>query len=553
MGIDGRIRPRCIPIVLVLVALAFVPPGSHGGAPVNRYLPWHAARLDARGDLLAWYQPGRNLGYDHVLRLGWRFLERQVPLDPHAGVPVILAYPVLDPRTRQGTYWQHNPASLYAGLAESVIQWYAYSGDVRAVAVVRRMLDYQLVHGTTPAGWAWPRVPFATSCAGALEYGRCLAGVSRGFYGGIEPDKVGLIGLAYLHFYELTGAQRYLSAARSCAEALVRHIRRGDATHTPWPFRLDARTGRTIEHAEYGGMVVAPVQLLDELARLGVGGGRFRRARDVAWRWLLREQLNSASRAFDRWSGYYEDVPYAPRDLNQASPTMTALYLLTHDRPSLLDRQWRHHARRLLDWVRGSFGRGPFHAAWAIDEQHIPGTAGCCSPAGVGSDTARWGAAEALLALRTGDARARAYAVGTLNYATYFARGDGLVSCCGDPGFKHPYWFSDGYGDYLGPFNTAMAALPELAPRGQSHLLESTSVVQSVSYTPAGIRYRTFDANAVEVLRLDFRPAHVLVGGTPMTRRASLRSEGYVVRSLPGGDTVVRVRHDHARTIWIER
>jgi hypothetical protein len=120
--------------------------------------------------------------------------------------------------------------------------------------------------------------------------------------------------------------------------------------------------------------------------------------------------------------------------------------------------------RKVLDWVHTSFGRGPFHTAWAIDEQHAPRAAGCCSPAGVGSDTARWTPPKALLAPVPATS-IHAPAVGALNYATHFARGDGLVSCCGGPGFKHPYWFRDGYRDYLGPSNTAMAALPERAPR----------------------------------------------------------------------------------------
>jgi hypothetical protein len=536
---------------LLLAAIILLPASSRAAVPVNRELPWHEAQLDGRGALLPWYRPGRNLGYDHVLRLGWRFLETRIPIDRRAGVKVYLAYAVLDQRTRQGRYWQHNPASLYASLVESLLPWYAYSGDRRAVDVVGGMLDYQLAHGTTPATWAWPRVPFATSCSGDRDYGRCFAGSPRSFYGGVEPDKVGLLGLGYLRFYELTGRQRYLVAARRCASALARHVRTGDSRHTPWAFRVDGRTGRTLRGAEYGGMVVAPVKLFDELVRLHVGEtNSFLRARRLAWTWLLREPLNPTGPSANRWSGYYEDIPYAPDDLNQVSPTMTARYLLARSRPTQLDIA---RARRLLDWVRASFGRGPFHGAWGIDEQHVPGTAGCCSPAGLGSDTARWAAVEALLAARTGDRYARRAATESLNYATYFARSDGLVSCCGGPGFRHPYWFSDGYGDYLGAFNWAMGALPALAPRGESHLLRSTSVIQRISYTHAGIRYRTFDPTAVDVLRLNFRPAKVLAGGSALKRRASLSADGYVIRTLGVGDVVLRIRHDAARTVSVLR
>ena len=50
----------------------------------------------------------------------------------------------------------------------------------------------------------------AQALRGERTYGRCLAGLPRRFYGGIETDKVGLLGLGYLLFYELTGDRPYL-------------------------------------------------------------------------------------------------------------------------------------------------------------------------------------------------------------------------------------------------------------------------------------------------------------------------------------------------------
>ena len=512
-----------------------------GAAPVNAWLPGHAAVLDEHGGLLPW------TGYDNVLGLGWRFLEH-VPVDTRAGLKTYLAYAVFDPDDVRGRYWQHNPASLYASLVESVLPWYAYSGDAKAVEAVRDMLDYQLAHGTTPSSWAWPRVPFATSCAGAREYGRCLAGVDRRFYGGIEPDKVGLLGLGYLHFYELTGDRRYFAAAVACGRALARHVRAGSDARTPWAFRIDARTGRTLAGAEYGGMIVAPVQLLDELARLGGPERRtYTRARDVAWRWMLRHQLDSRSRDYNRWSGYYEDISFAPDDLNQAAPTTTADWLLTSPSARRLDPHAVTHARMLLDWVRGYLGRGPFDGAWAIDEQRTPGRTGCCSQAGLGSDTARWAAAAALLAQRTGDRRLHAQALRSLGYATYFMDRQGRVSCCGGTG-RNAYWFSDGYGDYLGSISRALGAVPSLAPRGETHLLVSTSVVQRVRYARRRVAYRTFAQSSVETLRLAFFPRRVLADGRPLRRIDRLGRSGFTVSPVVGG-FVVRVRHDGARHV----
>jgi len=288
------------------------------------------------------------------------------------------------------------------------------------------------------------------------------------------------------------------------------------------------------------------------LIEIGAGDtGAFKRARDVAWDWMLKHQLNRASTAWNRWSGFYEDVPYNPRSLNQAAPMLTAHYLLTHRSPDEVDPRWHEHAESLLRWVRTSFGRGPFLGAWGIDEQWAPGKPGCCSRVGLGSTTSRWAAVNALLYARTGDQAARESAVRSLNYATYFAANDGRISCCGRRP-QNTYWFSDGYGDYLRSFSWAMAAMPELAPKGRDHLLGSSSVVQSVAYGHRRLTYRTFDADGIDVIRLSYRPRRILAGGDALTLRSDLAGEGYVVQPLGGGDVAIRIRHDRARRIQID-
>jgi hypothetical protein len=553
----GRLRIACAALVLAaaLTAAAGAAPGGPDGGPfiqtpVNDLLPWHDAVLDDHDKLLAWYDPDRHGGYDHVLRLGWRFVERGVPVDRPTGLKVYLLYTVFDARSLRGIYWQHNPAALYASFVDSLVAWYPYSGDRRAIAVVKTMLDYQLAHGTTPRDWAWAGVPFATSCAGVPEYGGCLAGMPPTFDSGIEPDKVGLLGLGYLRFYELTQDERYLAAAIACATTLAAHVRVGGVEETPWPFRVDGETGATIGDAEFGGMVVGPVRLLAELARLGLGHPQaYADARDKAWAWMLDHQLNERSASWNRWTAFYEDVRYNPESVNQASPTMTAQYLLTRPRPGLIDPQWLRDSRAAVAWVRKTFARGPFRGALGIDEQKAPGRPGCCSRAGLGSTTSRWGAATALLFARTGDPTARERAFRSLNYATYFAGSDGRISCCGRRS-TNTYWFSDGYSDYLRSFNWGMAAIPELAPRGRDHLLGSSSVVRSIAYRRRAISYTTFDDHAVDVLRLSFVPTTVLAGGKKLSQRPDLGDEGYVVERV-AGDAVVHVRHDGARQVRI--
>ena len=47
-------------------------------------------------------------------------------------------------------------------------------------------VDRASASDTEASTWAWGRVPFATACGGDRDYGRCLAGMPRGFYGGID-------------------------------------------------------------------------------------------------------------------------------------------------------------------------------------------------------------------------------------------------------------------------------------------------------------------------------------------------------------------------------
>lgn len=524
---------------------------------VNAQLPWHQAVLDSEGKLLAWNHPDEGLGYDEVLRLGWDFIEHRVPDDPKTGLKIYLVNSVFSESTLLGVYWQHNPAMVYGSMVDSLIAWFPYSGDEQSVGVVRRMLEYQIAHGTTPEEWEWARVPFATSCGNEVDYGHCIQNMAHEFYGGIETDKIGELGIGYVLFYEMTGEQKYLEAGINCADALARHVRPGDADHTPWAFRIDAHSGKVLDNEEYGGIIASPIRLFDELIRIRKGNiGKYKNARDLAWRWVLDYPLNKKSEAWDKWSGYFEDVPKNTDNLNQAAPTYTAYYILSQADPSAVDPHWVSDVGHLIDWVRTYLGLGPFFGAWAINEQREPNIVhgnvnGCCSRAGQGSDTGRWGAINAMYYERTGDLQAKSDAFRSLNYATYYAASDGRISCCGTDFGDQGYWFSDGYSDYLRHFNWAMAAVPEWAPKGESHLLRSTSVVQKVVYGAGSIEYVTFDDSAVDVLRLNFRPAAVNAGNQPLQNTTELRDNSYVIEPASGGDFVVQVRRRGSKNVII--
>ena len=151
---------------------------------------------------------------------------------------------------------------------------------------------------------------------------------------------------------------------------------------------------------------------------------------------------------------------------------------------------------------------------------------------------------------KTGDLQAREDAFRSSNYATYFCDDQGKVSCCGLTHWT-TYWFSDGYADYLRHFLWTMAAIPEFAPQKENHLLRSTSVVAHIAYNKTIIEYKTFDADASEVLRLASQPTSITAAGTALSPVDDLRQEGFQVRALANGDVILRIHHRGGKDVKI--
>jgi len=534
-------------VALAASALANASAASAAAEADKPQLAGHPVVLDREGRLLSWAEPQAS-AYDKVLTVAWERLLTGFPVEEN-GLPTWMAYCCFDGETLRGGAWPHNPASFHAGLALGAASYHAYSGDRRVVDLVKRLLDHHLANGTTPTdpSWAWPGVPYASADPGAVRYRgahdfrfadpKDPPKLGRGDgYGVIEPDKLGELGFAYLTVWKLTGEARYREAALACARALARHLRPGDAERSPWPFRVVAETGFVRE--EYVSNLAPALQLLDELARLGLGeAGEWRAAREKAWDWLAEYPLKN-----EVWANYFEDVPWiaGPKNVTQYNAGEVARYLLEDTRR---DPSWREHAGRILGFIESSFGadtaRGEKGLQWgavAISEQAE-------YMYKMGSHTARFAAALALWHERTGDAAAREKAFRSFNWASYMCDPRGVVRV--GPTEK-TFWFTDGYGDYLRHFQVGLGAVPEWAPPGEDHLLRSSSVVVEAAYAPGSVRYRTFDDAGEEVLRLSFTPRTVSADGTALDPRG--RESGYSFDPRTG---VLRVRRSSARSVEI--
>jgi len=454
----------------------------------------HEIVLDAEERLEPW------TSYDRVIWLAMDFVKR-CPVDRKNGLPWYLQYSCFWIDPLRPAMWPDNPACKFAAAVATLLRVYPYSGDAALIDLTRSMLDW-LWEQRTPESYEWAGVPYASAHPGTgIYFGARADGEFV-----TEPDKVAQAGKAFIDFYRTTGEQRFLDAAVHIADELVKHMRAGDAAHSPWPFRVDVRDGEVVE--EYTASMIPAVRLFDDLARLGEH--RYRQARDRVWEWLLTFPMRN-----NVWKGYFEDIRLDPGNGNrdQVSPLETARYIL-EERASIPD--WRQMARTLIDWVKQELGGHPFFTAIPIHEQKY-----CYFP--MGSHTARFGCISALYAEATGDERYREQGLRSLNWASYMAREDGLVTVGVDrPDYYNQCWFTDGYFDYVPHFIDGMAAIPETAPADSDHMLRSTAVVQEIRYAPYRIEYRTFDAVGTQKLRLTFKPLSVMAGGCELPHLVSL-------------------------------
>lgn len=555
------------------------PPATVVSTKPSAVLNGHPVALDSAGSLITWLpQTG---WFDQVITRAWRFLAHvpeAVQAAPFNSAILLLggdgqphptfyfySFFVVDADPFQPAPYKHNPAGLYAMIIDSALAYYPYSGDEQAIDLAAKVLDYDLAYGLTNDEGAWPRVPYASAEPGAPIYEGIAEGLQNGAGDGtghIEPDKVGEWGYSVLRLYEQTGDARYLAAARHAAVALARNVRVGDASHSPWPFRVSALDNVTLTPAnpapgatsdDYCADVIGPIRLFDEMIRLGIGDKPlFQRARRIAWNWLMKYPMQNG-----QWANYFEDIPTQPlpdgtryrmgvsnTNVNQYIPMETARYLIEHPE---LDVNWMADARYLLNWVEKFFAR-PQYGVNAISEQAVYDYP-------MGSHTARYASVSAMYSEQGAETpywNALKNAQGSFAWASYMMNADGSVTTGPDPRISFESWFSDGYGDYIRHFLAGVGAYPPWAMGTGNHLLRSSSVIQHVAYAPNEVTYQTYDPAAREVLILDFAPGSVVsASGEALPRRSDLSAPGWELVDNGAGSYTVRVWHRDSTKLTI--
>lgn len=430
-----------------------------------------------------------------------------------------------------------------AYVLSGLVDYYRYTGDPAAVALLTVQADALLDRDLTPPDHPWPRFPVSVPVKGK-PYGQADP---RGM---IQLDIAAEMGLALLQAYQVTGNARWLQAASHWGDLLAEHCDRRPGV-APWGRYANPESARWKDNKQTGGVVFV-LSFLDELIRLGHTGadGKIVRARD-AGRAYLGDVLLPAWTVNDTWGRNYWDWVDAVQAENVTE--FAARYLMDH--PAEFPN-WHCDARNVLTLFFHRTGACPrsagevYSGAWAFPE-----SSNCCGrslwygPMELAVPVAQYAAL-------TGSPWAREIARRMQILATYDAHAtgvsedniDGGFVVCGD-------WFKIAHPMALKHVLGTMAWLPEeLGASRENHVVRSSAVVVSVVYGKGHVAYSTFDApaNTVDVLRLAFAPRRVLAGARELPARRDLDANGYTVKTLAGGDRLVRVRHDGAKDVVVE-
>jgi len=336
----------------------------------------------------------------------------------------------------------------------SYLKYWEYKGKTnqKVLDVARKMGDYLVQEANTANEGAYPN--FTRSTGVYTEWPLKQSSQNDADHGKntIEPDKGGIAGYALLELYKVTKDKRYLDQAIHNAQVLAKNMRKGDALHSPWPFRVDAVTGKY--WGERSGDMVYILRLFDGL--LESGYPEFKKTREQLWNWITNYQLKAPEdRDHSLWVQFFEDQPKED-NRNAWTPLNMARYLI--EKKEALDPQWKEHAEQCIQFAMKYMGSERPGGVTVVGEQDTDN-----NPWGGVNST--FGAVTAMFYAAGGGEKYRDIAFRDLTWITYFIREDGIV--CDQTGewnfLREGGWVEDCHTDVIHNFMDAIKAVPEWA------------------------------------------------------------------------------------------
>lgn len=424
------------------------------------------------------------------------------------------------------------------------MDYYRYSGDPAAIALVTVTADTILAHCQTPPDHPWPRFLISVPEKGR-PYGKANP---RGM---IQLDITAEVGIGLLRAYQMVGKTEWLDAAKHWADLLATKRSR-ELGLPPWNRYANPEDVALWTEDQQTGGVAFILQFFEELIELGYTGkdNAIVEARD-AGRAYLRDVLLPRWTVNDTWGRNYWDWP----DPVQAENVTEFVVRYPMEHPECFPN-WRADARNVLSLFLNRTSVAPgskgdvYSGAWAYPE-----SSSCCGrslwygPLELANVYAQYGV---LADSEWGRELGRRQVI----LATYDCHETGVVEDGLDGGpIVAGDWFKIAHPMALKYALAAIAWLPEtLGAARENHIVRSTSVVQSVIYGKEWLFYATFAApgRSVDVLRLAFRPKKVMVDNNrELEHRSDLEANGYCIKELSGGDCLVSIRHDGCTNVTV--
>jgi hypothetical protein len=338
------------------------------------------------------------------------------------------------------------PATQNAMGIISYLKYYAWTKkeNPKILQFARAMGDYLVKESLTPDSGKWPRFTRSTGWREKFpQPADCGSQGDRPYE--IEPDKGGIAGYALFLLWEETKDDKYLKQALQNARVLAANMQPADESHSPWPFRVDYRTGEA--RGPISGNMVYIVRLFDKL--IEAGHNEFTTARETALDWILSTQIPSAAKDGSLWCQFFEDHQELDNRTSWA-PLSLARYLI--EKKQAVDDDWQEHAKLLIDFCVRRFTVFRSGALMCGEQDYDKEPWG-----GIAST---FGAVLAMYSAATGSPEYKGIAYQNLNYVLYAINDDG----CPRENALRPGrggWQEDAHTDKIHNFMDALAAFPE--------------------------------------------------------------------------------------------
>jgi len=328
----------------------------------------------------------------------------------------------------------------------SYLKFYELRGK-RAICYLktaRAMGDYLVQETLTPNSGQYPVFTRSTGKRDQFPQ-RADAGSQCDRPYEIEPDKGGIAGYALVLLFEAAGERQYLEQGLQNARVLAANQEDGDASHSPWPFRVDYRSGEG--RGPVSGNMTYILRLYDIL--LSHGYQEFSAPRQSLWNWITQHQVPSAAADGALFAQFFEDHD-TPTNRTAWAPLNLARYLL--EKRQILDPEWRANSGALIEFVRKNFTHVEFGITVCHEQDEDREAWG-----GINST---YGAVLALYAKATGSASLADESRLALNFTLYSIDGQGRPRDLS----KNPVpggWQEDAHTDVIHNYLDALRAFPE--------------------------------------------------------------------------------------------